>query len=119
MDDRALLAAVLAAALAAVAWAQGLLLAFYCTDPYIPGYGRAEEAVAGVPYGERLWLDSGRPALRDPGCHRVILAEEAARWFVARGVNVELFEVDQQHEGGCHRREFRADAPKQRPPGGA
>src|SRR5438552_248858 len=76
----------LAAAAVLLAQARGRLAAFYCVDPYIPGYGRARELLSAVPYAQRSWA----AGLREDGCHRVVLAEETTRFFRDRGVAVRL-----------------------------
>ena len=89
-------------AIAAAAWtvisaqAQRKMAAFYCTDPYLPDYGDATQ-VGNVPYEQRPWLDqrSGMQQLREYGCHRVILAEEIAKFLVKCGASVALYEIDQ------------------------
>jgi hypothetical protein len=99
----------LGAAAVITAQAQGRLAAFYCTDPYIPGFGEAGAFLTGTPYDRRRWLDQEHPALRQPGCHRVVLAEEVARFFRESGMAVEVLEVEQT-VGGCHRRSIAAPA---------
>ncbi|GEM_PF-3514968 len=74
--------------------ARGILPAFYCVDPYLPGYGVTNEQQAGVPYRERTWIYAAFPELKKEGCHRFILAEEMARFFNSKGISVEVFEID-------------------------
>ena len=42
----------LAAAAVLMALASGRIAVFYCTDPYVPGYGNVDQAL-GIPYGAR------------------------------------------------------------------
>ncbi|MFC1634034.1 hypothetical protein ACFL5Z_04270 [Planctomycetota bacterium] len=70
--------------------AQGRLPIIYCVDPYIPHYLRTGEFCSAIQYDRRHWLDD----LRFDGCHRVILAEEIVRAFLAYGVHTTLFELD-------------------------
>lgn len=52
-------------------------------------------AAAGTPYELRHWLDQDEPALRDFGCHRVVLTEEVARFLAGRDLRTEVIEIDQ------------------------
>ena len=89
-------------AIEAAAWAvisaqaQRKMAAFYCTDPYLPGYGDSTQTGT-VTYEQRPWLDQrpGMERLREYGCHRVVLAEEVARFLVKCGASVVLYEIDQ------------------------
>ncbi|HYV35803.1 MAG TPA: hypothetical protein VE988_08880 [Gemmataceae bacterium] len=94
-----------AAAAVIVSQTQGHLAAFYCTDPHIPDYGDPEAILTGTPYNLRHWLDSMESSLREPGCHRVILAEEIGRYFSRCGIKSEVIEIDQSRERHL-RREF-------------
>jgi hypothetical protein len=66
------------------------LAVFCCIDPYIPDYGRTQEVLRGTSYADRHW----QAGLREEGCHRVVLAEELARFFVERGVGVQVLEAE-------------------------
>ena len=89
-------------AIEAAAWAvisaqaQRKIAAFYCTDPYLPGYGDSTQT-GSVPYEQRPWLDQrpGMERLREYGCHRVVLAEEVAEFLAKCGASVALYEIDQ------------------------
>jgi len=86
--------------------AMGSLPAFYCVDPYIPGYAVAEEMLR-VPYRQRTWMKE----LRSCGCHRVILAEEIIRFVLENGLGpVTLFELDATSRR-VFRREFSSPTP--------
>lgn len=85
---------VVAAAAVLLGLACNRMAVFYCVDPYVPDYGRTEEALRATPYAERHWM----AGLREEGCHRVVLAEEVARFFSGRGVAVDVFEVDPTFE---------------------
>ncbi|MGO9109718.1 MAG: hypothetical protein ACLP9L_10830, partial [Thermoguttaceae bacterium] len=79
-----------------IAQAQRKMAAFYCTDPYVPGYGDSTQ-MGRLPYEQRPWLDhrSGMPCLREYGCHRVVLAEEISKFLVGYGASVTLYEIEQ------------------------
>ena len=77
---------------------------FYCTDPYIKGYFRASDLLR-TPYDQRETPSH----LGKVGCHRVILAEEIAQYFLKRDVAVELYELDQHCAEGAHVRRFEND----------
>lgn len=96
-----------AAAAVVLELARGRLPLFYCADPYVPGYGDPARMARAGGYRERPWLAE----LPSEGCHRVVLAEEVARWFLARGVPVALFEVDQLSEHGHHLRRLSPGRP--------
>ena len=89
-------------AIEAAAWtvisaqSQRKMAAFYCTDPYLPGYGDSTQT-GSLPYEQRTWLDHcpGMEHLREYGCHRVVLAEEIAKFLVKCGASVTLCEVEQ------------------------
>jgi hypothetical protein len=70
---------------------KGNLPIFYCTDPYIPGYGSSREFLSDIPYVDRRW----HAGLRKEGCHRVILVEEIAKLFRQFGMPVEIYELNQ------------------------
>lgn len=74
------------------AQARGRLAVFCCTDPYFSGFAPASERFSTIPMGERSWGTD--PVLRDPACHRVVLAELVARWFLDRGLGVAMLEPD-------------------------
>ena len=78
------------------AQAQRKMAAFYCTDPYLPGYGDSTQT-GSLPYEQRTWLDQcpGMEHLREYGCHRVVLAEEIAKFLVKCGASVNLYEIEQ------------------------
>jgi hypothetical protein len=80
--------------------ARGRIPVYYCTDPFLRGYCSSSQALGD--YRLRTWM----PALRDAGCHRVVLVEELVKAFTAHGFQVELFELDQLAENGLHRRLF-------------
>lgn len=73
--------------------ARGNLSIFYCVDPYVPAYGKAEEMLK-VPYQQRSWIEN----LRFEGCHRVILTEEIIRYLIGKRLAVELYEIDHTFE---------------------
>jgi hypothetical protein len=81
----------------------GIIPVFYCTDPYLKGYCNPQMALG--PYMERNW----NVALRNEGCHRVILCEELAAFILSNGFDVELYELDQMAAAGFHLRTFRAN----------
>jgi hypothetical protein len=82
-----------AAFLAVAALARGLLPTFYCTDPYVPGYGPARREVD-TPYAARAYPLDEAGYFRERGCHRVVLAECLARFFKDMGVPVVVHELD-------------------------
>lgn len=81
-----------ASAAVIMAIARKRLAAFYCVDPYIPDYGKAEDFLSKVhvPYNSRNW----QADMREEGCHRVILAEEVGRYFLQIGMPVRVLEID-------------------------
>jgi hypothetical protein len=91
----------LAVALVLLASASGRLAVFYCTDPYIPGYGRPNEMDTETPYTQRHWLLQ----LPEEGCHRMVLASELIQFLVNKNIAVRLFEIDQTF-GKCHVRRY-------------
>jgi hypothetical protein len=72
--------------------ASGRLPVFYCVDPYIPGYVDKSQVMSSTPYDRRQW--SSEPALREGGCHRVILVEELAKYLTTYGISIQLLAID-------------------------
>lgn len=80
-----------ACARALLSLASGLLPVLYCVDPFVPGYGNSLHF--GTPWATRSWQGP-----RDVGCHRVVLAEEMAKFFLGLGMNVLVIELDQSFQ---------------------
>lgn len=89
-------------AIEAAAWtvisahAQRKMAAFYCTDPYLPNYGDSTR-MGSSPYDQRPWLDQQprMERMREYGCHRVVLAEEIAKFLARHGACIAVYEIDQ------------------------
>ncbi|MEQ1842383.1 MAG: hypothetical protein ABL994_18430, partial [Verrucomicrobiales bacterium] len=75
--------------------ARGFVSIYYCVDPHIPGYTLWDEVANKVPYEERTYP---LKELRYEGCHRVILAEEIARFFTKKDIRVNLLELEPTFE---------------------
>lgn len=73
------------------AQARGHLIAFYCSDPYIPDYGTSSELFSNVAFEKRDW-PAGK-LFRYHGCHRFILCDLIVRHFKALGIRGTLLEV--------------------------
>jgi len=69
--------------------AEGKIPVFYCTDPYIPDFGKLDQRIRNVPYENRSWCND----LRDAGCHRMILVEEIYRGFQCLKVDADVFSI--------------------------
>lgn len=92
-----------ASLLAIEALSREQLPVFYCTDPYLPGYGSVLRPGDATPWAERTFATDPRGYLREHGCHRIVLVTRLARYLASLEVDSVMLELD-ANVGAVYRR---------------